>query len=347
MPQRAMIPIAGRSIALALAFSLVAASAAHSQPAAEFYKAKQLRLIVGHQVGNDYDVGARLLAKHLPKHIPGAPTIIVQNMVGAASVAAVNYVYGQAPKDGTVLGTFSRNIPSQKLMGQANIEADPRRFNWLGATSYPGRVCTVWHTAPVKTPDDLFTHELIVGGAGAGSAPSILPSVFNHVLGTKFRVVEGYKGTQDIVLAVERGEVQGVCASFGQFRSYDKLIADGKLRFLFQAEETPMPEIASVPSIYKYATRDEQRQFMRFVFSSTEFGRPYFLPPEVPADRVALMQAAVAAAVKDPELIAEAEKIRLDMSFRPPAALQELTAKLYATPPEVIEAVKKLVPNLQ
>jgi len=346
MPESIMMPIAGRAFALALAFAC-ASSAAQSQPAAEFYKGKQLRLITGHQVGNDYDIGARLLARHLPKHLPGQPTIIVQNMVSAASVAAVNYVYGQAPKDGTVLGTFSRNIPSQKLMGQANIEADPRRFNWLGATSYPGRVCTVWHTAPVKTPEDLFTHELIVGGAGAGSAPSILPSVFNHVLGTKFRVVEGYKGTQDVMLAMERSEVQGVCASFGQFRTYDKFLAEGKLSFLFQAEETPMPEIANVPSVYKYATRDDQRQFMRFVFSSTEFGRPYFLPPDVPADRVALMQEAFAATVKDPELIAEAEKIKLDMSFRGPAALQELTTKLYATPPEVIEAVKKLVPNLQ
>src|SRR5262249_29517401 len=161
-----MIPITRLTFALALTGTAI--SGAHSQPAADFYKGKQLRLIVGHQVGNDYDIGARLLAKYLPKHIPGQPTIIVQNMVAAASVAAVNYVYGQAPKDGTVLGSFSRNIPSQKLMGQANIEADPRRFNWLGATSYPGRVCTVWHTAPVKTPDDLFTHELIVGGAGAG-----------------------------------------------------------------------------------------------------------------------------------------------------------------------------------
>ncbi len=338
--------ITTRGLLVAITVTCVA-SAAQSQPAAEFYKGRQLRLITGHQVGNDYDVGARLLAKHLPKHLPGQPTIIVQNMVAAASVVAANYIYAQAPKDGSVIGTFSRNIPSQKLMGQANVEADPRRFNWLGATSYPGRICTVWHTAPVKTPEELFTRELIVGGAGAGSSTSILPTVFNHVLGTKFRVVEGYKGTQDIMIAVERGEVHGVCASFGQFRTYDKLIADGKLRILFQGEETPMPEIASVPSIYKYATRDDQRQFMRFVFSSSEFGRPYVLPPDVPADRVALMREAVAATVKDPALQAEAEKMKLDMSFRGPEALEQLVAKLYETPPDVIEAAKKLVPNMQ
>jgi tripartite-type tricarboxylate transporter receptor subunit TctC len=332
---------------VALALTCVA-SAAHSQPAADFYKGRQLRLITGHQVGNDYDVGARMLARYLPKHLPGQPTIIVQNMVAAASVAAVNYVYAQAPKDGSVIGTFSRNIPSQKLMGQANIEADPRRMNWLGATSFPARICTVWHTAPVKTTDDLFKHELIMGGAGAGSAPSILTSVFNHVLGTKFRVVEGYKGTQDIVLAVERGEVQGVCASLGQFRAYDKLIAEGKLKILFHAEEMDeVPGLVGVPSIYRQVTRDDQRQFMRFVFSSTEFGRPYILPPDVPKDRVDLMRAAFAATVKDPELLAEADRIKLDMSFREPQALERLVAKLYETPPDVIEAVKKLVPNLQ
>ncbi len=330
----------------ALVIACGVSSAARGQPAEEFYRGKTLRLITGHQVGNDYDVGARLLAKYLPKHIPGQPSIIVQNMVGAASVAATNYVYSVAPKDGTVIGTFSRNIPSQKLMGQANIEADPRRFNWLGATSFPGRICTAWHTSAVKTPEDLFTHELIVGGAGAGSSLSILATVFNHVLGTKFKLVEGYKGTQDALLAVERGELQGVCASYGQFRAVQRLFDEGKLRIIFRAEEAAMPEIPNVPSIYDYAKTEEQRQFMRFVFSSVEFGRPYVLPPEVPADRVALMRRAVAEAVKDPELLAEAAKMKLDMSFRTPEQIEKLLAKLYATPPDMIEAVRKLVPNI-
>jgi tripartite-type tricarboxylate transporter receptor subunit TctC len=322
-------------------------SFACAQGAQDFYKSRQMRLIVGHEVSNDYDIGARLLAKYLPKHIPGQPSIIVQNMVGGASIAAANYVYGQAPRDGSVIGTFSRNIPSQKLMGQANISADPRRFNWLGATSFPGRICTVWHTAPVKTVADLFTQELIVGGEGAGSSLSILPTVFNHVLGTKFRLVEGYKGTQDALLAVERGEVQGVCASYGQFRNYDRLFRDGKLRVLFRAEEAVMPEIPEAPSIYDRAKTEDQRQFMRFVFSSTEFGRPYVFPPEVPKDRVELMRRAVAETLQDPDLVAEAAKLKLDMTFRPPDGLERLVAKLYETPPDVVEAVKKLIPNLQ
>src|SRR5262245_56369211 len=181
-------------------------SAAHAQTPRDFYKNKQIRLIIGYPVGNDYDLAGRFLARYLAKHIPGEPTIIVQNMPPAASIAAANFLYAQAPRDGTVFGSFSRNMPSQALMGQANVEADPRRFNWLGATSLPARVCVRWVTAPIRSPADLFTQEFIVGGAGAGSSLNILPTVFNHVLGTKFRVIQGYKGTTDAILAMERGE---------------------------------------------------------------------------------------------------------------------------------------------
>jgi tripartite-type tricarboxylate transporter receptor subunit TctC len=320
---------------------------AAAQASPDFYKNKQIRMIIGHEVGNDYDLAGRVLARYLAKHIPGQPTIIVQNMPAAASIPAANFLYAQAPRDGTVFGSFSRNIPSQALMGQANLEADPRRFNWLGATSRPARVCVRWVTAPVKAPADLFTQEFIVGGAGAGSSLSILPTVFNHVLGTKFRLVVGYKGTSDVVLAIERGEVHGACASYGQFRTYDQLIRDGKLIFLVRAEEAPIPEIPDVPSIFDFAKTTEQRQFMRFIFSSTEFGRPYVFPPDVPQERVATMRKALTETLKDPALIAETARIKMDMTYRPPDDLERLVANLYETPPALIETVKKLVPILQ
>ncbi len=322
-------------------------SGSDAQPAADFYKNRQMRLIVGHAVGNDYDIGARLLAKYLQKHIPGQPTIIVQNMTAAQSVVAANYVYAQAPRDGSVIGTFSRNLPNQALMGQSNIEADLRRFNWLGATSLPGRVCAAWHTTPIKSVADLLKQELIVGSSGAGTSNSILPTVANHVLGTKFRIIEGYRGSQDVILAVERGEVQGVCATTGQFRGADRLFKEGKLRLLFRSEETPLPEFPDAPSIFEHVKSDDQRDFMRFVFASVEFGRPYVFPPDVPKDRVELMRGALAAAAQDPDLLAEAAKIRLDMSYRPPEGLEKLLGDLHATPPGVIAEVKKLIPNLQ
>jgi tripartite-type tricarboxylate transporter receptor subunit TctC len=332
------------AVAVALAWSI---QFARGQSEQDFYRNRQLRLIVGHAVGNDYDVGGRLLAKHLPKYIPGQPSIIVQNLPQAASIAAANYVYSQAPRDGTVIGTFSRNFPISAMLGSQNIEADPRRFQWLGATSFPGRLCAVWHTAPVKVPADFFTHELIVGGTGAGSSLAILPTVLNHVLGTKFRVVEGYRSTQEVILAAERGEVQGLCASLAQFRSYDRLLREGKLRVIWRAEEAAMPEIPDVVSVYDFAKTEQQRQFMRLVFSSVEFGRFYVFPPDVPKSRVETVRRAIAAATADPDLVAEAKRMNLDMSYRPPDHLEQLVANLYATPRDVVEEVKKLVPMIQ
>jgi tripartite-type tricarboxylate transporter receptor subunit TctC len=331
----------------ALSLALCVSTAALGESVQDFYKGKQIRLISGHPVGGDYDVGARFLAKHLQKHIPGQPAVIVQNMPQAASIVAANFIATLAPRDGTVIGSFSRNFASQALMGQPNIEADPRRFIWLGAYSLPSRVCVNWHTAPVKTPADLMTQELIIAGGGAGSSLSIVPTVLNHVLGTKFRVIEGYKGITDAALAIERGEVQGVCMSYAQFNNYQTLIRDGKLRILFHAEETPVPELPNVPSIYAQATTDAQRQLLRFVFSSVEFGRPYVFPPEVPQDRVDAMRKAFVAVAQDADMLAEAAKIKMDMTFHSPEHLQKLVESLYQTPPELIDTVKKLVPNLQ
>jgi tripartite-type tricarboxylate transporter receptor subunit TctC len=328
-----------------LALLLDVSLRASAQGTEDFYSGKQLRLIAGFQAGNDYDLGARLLAKYLPKYIPGQPTIIVQNMPQAASVAAANYLYAQAPRDGTVIGSFSRNIVNDALTGQPNLMVDPRRFIWLGATSRPARVCVRWFTAPVKSPADLFTTEFIVGAAGATSSLAILPTVLNRVLGTKFRIVEGYQGMGDAMLAIQRGETQGVCASYGQFRIADQLIRDGKLLFLLRAEETPIADIPNVPSIFDYAKTDEQRQLMRFVFSSTEFGRPYVFPPKVPKDLVATMRKAIADAAHDPQLIAEAASMKMDMAYTPPDHLQQLVAKLYETPPQLIATVKAILPN--
>jgi tripartite-type tricarboxylate transporter receptor subunit TctC len=327
----------------AIAVSLLAM--APSGHADDFYKGKQIRLIAGFPAGNDYDLGARLLIKYLPKYIPGQPTIIVQNMPQAASMVAANYLYVQAPRDGTAFGSFSRNIVNDALTGQANVVIDPRKVIWLGATSRPSRVCARWYTAPVKTPADLFTQEFIVGAAGATSSLAILPTVLNKVLGTKFRIVEGYQGMGDAMLAMQRGETQGMCASYAQFRIGDELARDGKITFLLRAEQAPLVELPDVPSIFDYAKTDEQRQLMRFVFSSTEFGRPYAFPPEVPQDRVDIMRKAIADAAHDPDLLAEAANIKMDMSYTPPERLAQLVTDLYKTPPQIIETVKALLPN--
>jgi tripartite-type tricarboxylate transporter receptor subunit TctC len=340
-----MIAIASRLTTAALLVCLP--HAGHAQKAEDFYKGRQLQLIVGYEAGNDYDIGARVLAKHLSKRLPGQPSIVVQNMPQAAALASANYMFVRAPKDGTVFGSISRNLPSQAAMGLPHIEADPRRFNWLGATSFPGRICVASNKAPVKTAVDIFTTELIIGSVGVGSSTSIVPTLLNKVLGTKFKLIEGYRGAQDIVLAIERGEVQGACASLGQFRSHERLFKEGKFIALFRAEEAAVPEFPDLPSIYDFAKTPEQRQLMQFVFSSTEFGRPYLFPPDVPKDRVEFMRKAIADTVNSPDLVAEAQRIKLDMTYRAPEHLERLVAQLYATPPDVIETIRKISPNLR
>ena len=333
-------------LAAALAATLGLASAASAQSAEEFYKGRQIQMVVGYEVGNDYDIGARLLARYLSKELPGNPTVVVQNMPQASGVVAANYMYLKAARDGSVIGGISRNLPSQAMMHLPNIEADPRKFIWLGATSFPGRVCVRSGDAPVKTAAEVFHSELLIGGAGAGSSTSIVPTVINRVLGTKFKLIEGYRGAGDILIAIDRGEVHGVCMSLGQFRTSQQKFKEGKLSYLLRAEESPLPGV-DAPSIYEFAKTPEQTQLMRFIFSSTEFGRPYLFPPGVPADRVAFMRSAIERAVKNPELLAETDKMKLDMTYRSPAHLEQVVAHLYETSPETIAKAKEISPNLK
>jgi tripartite-type tricarboxylate transporter receptor subunit TctC len=321
-------------------------SVALAQAAPDFYRNKQIRMIIGIPRGTITISPGAFLARYLGKHIPGEPTIVVQNMPAAASIAAANFLYAQAPRDGTVFGSFSRNVPSQALMGQMNVEADPRRFNWLGATSLPARVCVRWVTSPVKNPADLFTQEFIVGGAGAGSALSILPTVFNHVLGTRFRIIQGYKGTTDTVLAMERGEVQGACASYGQFRIYEQLIRDGKLVFLLRAEETPIPKFPTCPRSSTMPRLPSNASSCSSSFRARSLDGPTSCRPMY---RTSASRRCASVRRNPPGSGAPRrgypDEDGYDLS--PARSLEQLVASLYSTPPAMIETVKKLVPNLQ
>jgi tripartite-type tricarboxylate transporter receptor subunit TctC len=337
-------------VAYRLAAAAVLAAAlsggAQAQTAEAFYKGRQIQMVVGYEVGNDYDIGARLLARFLSKELPGNPTVVVQNMPQASGVVAANYMALKAARDGSVIGGISRNLPSQAMMKLPNIEADPRKFIWLGATSFPGRVCVSATDATVKTAADLFNADLLTGAAGAGSSTDIVPTVINRVIGTRFKMVQGYRGAGDILIAIERGEVHAVCMSLGQFRTSEQKFKEGTLHYLLRAEESPLPGI-DVPSVYEFAKTDEQRQLMRFIFSSTEFGRPYLFPAGVPGDRVDFMRKAIERAAKNPDLLAEAAKMKLDMVYREPGHLEEVVTQLYATPPALVEKAKEISPNLK
>jgi tripartite-type tricarboxylate transporter receptor subunit TctC len=324
-----------------------APSLGHGQSVADFYSGKQVKLILGTDPGGDYDQGGRLLARYLGRHIPGNPTVIVQNMPGAAGVVVANYLYNVAPKDGSVFGGFSRNIPSRAVRGIRNFKADLQRFGWVGGTSLQSRLCVALTSSPVKTIDDLFTTPLTVGTNGPGSVLQIIPNALNNIIGTKFNVIAGYKGIADVTIALRRGEVDGVChlADYFLEGSNRDLLTEGKIRILFTAEQAPLRGHPDIPSIFDRIKNDRDRQIVALLLSGTEFGRPYTFPPDVPADRLAAVRQAFADTVKDTEFLAAADKQKLDMTYIPPDAMEKQVEALYALPKDILDRADEVEAN--
>ena len=322
---------------------VVAVTVAKAQTVEEFYSRTTMRMIIGNPPGGDYDLGGRVMSRHMERYIPGNPTIIVQNMPGADGMTAANYLYSLAPRDGSVFGSFSRNLPGLAALAPEKIKIDFARFNWIGASSLPSRVCVSWGKSRVQKVRDLFTQELIVGASGAGSVPSIVPTALNRVLNTKFKIVEGYKGTNEILIAMERGEVDGLCTVLSFFETvHPHTLLQNKVNVLFNVEETTT-NIPGVPSIFDFVNTSEHKQLLNFIFSSTEFGRPFVAPPGTPVDRVAALQHAFMMALTDGKLLAEAGTLKLDMTYRSPDALKALVDELSKAPEEIRRKVKDLL----
>ena len=277
-------------IASTAAGALVAvllASAGHAQDVAGFYQNRQGRFIIHTTPGGAYDAWARLLSVYLTKYLPGHPTFVPQNMPGAGGLVAANYLYSVAPRDGSVIGMVGRNVPSDALMGGGSVTFDPRKFNWIGNPEMGTTVAVVTDTSPVKTAKEMFEREILVGGAGAGSAVSLMPTVIRNQLGMKFKLVEGYGSQSAVTLAMERGEVHGTFATLTAVQTtMGGGLDTGRLRILFNLERKPEPAL-NAPSIFDFARNEEDRQILGLLSVSSEVGRPLLAPPEVPKDRVA------------------------------------------------------------
>jgi tripartite-type tricarboxylate transporter receptor subunit TctC len=327
------------------ALVVAATTPAPADPVEDFYRGKQVRIVTGAVAGDGYDLWSRMLARHMGRHIPGRPSMIVQNMPGAGTVIAANHVFNVAPKDGTVIGSFSRSLPAQALLNRPNIKYDPRRFGWVGSPESINRVCAVGQKAKAQSIDDLFTHELVVGGIGPSQMPTYVPMMLNKMLGTKFRVVEGYGSTNGIILAIERGEVEGICMSSSTLLGPRvDLVEKGVLKILFNVEEKPMPVPPGVPTIFT-RFNDEQRQIVGLINAAIEFGRPFAAPPGVPLERLAALQAALKATVVDPEFVAEAKKLKFLITYTSPQDMQALAERMYATPKAIVDAAAALMPG--
>lgn len=331
----------GRGGLPALLFAVFAVPA-NADPVADFYKGKQLTLIVGSASGGDYDMWARMIGRYFVKHIPGNPDLIIQNMPGAGGIRATNFTYNVSPRDGTVVAMTSRNAPFKALSGDKMVRFDPTKMNWIGSPEITNRVCIVSDLAPVRHARDVFKNEIILAGSGQGSALSTIPPMLNRLLGTKLKLIEGYKSATDAKLAIDRGEVHGLCQSYTQVsRSYADELANGKIRVLFRMEEAPIPGV-DAPSIYEFTTDEKQRQVLSLFSVGVVLGRPMYAPPEVPVQRVAALRRAYGLTLNDPELRAEAKKQGLVVTLTSGEEIERIIANLMQTPAEIRELAGSL-----
>ncbi len=334
------------AIALAVAGLLALAGQGRAQTEiADFYRGKTITIFVGSSPGGGYDLYGRLISRFFSRHMPGNPSVSVQNMPGAASNVAAAHVYNVAPKDGTSLGAIFMGAVVDPLFGDLQRRThDTSKFQYIGNANVDAYVCLVRGDAPVKSFADAFDRELVVGGSADGASTRDFPSMLRNLLGAKFKIVAGYPGTREINLALEKGEIQGACGETWSSvaATYPAWFSAGLVKPLVQEANAGYPELdrLGVPLTKQFAKTDEQRQILELVYSQAAFGRPYVVAPEVPADRVAALRQAFMDTMTDPELVAEARRINVDIAPTRGEDLQTLIARLYATPKDIVERAR-------
>jgi hypothetical protein len=329
-----------RHIGATLTLALTAWSCALPAAAQDFYAGKQLTIIVGAGPGGGYDLQARVAARHLSRHIPGNPTVIVQNV--PSRIAAANMMFSTAMKDGTTIALLQRGILLAKLIYPSNVRFEIEKFHWLGSLNSEVAVTLAWHTAPHKTTKDLFDKELIVG-AITGVDPETTPRLYNSLIGTKFKVVTGYNSTAQIALAMERGEVQGIADwSWSSVKAVrPNWIADKLATVLIQGALKNEPELGSLPNALDFIKNDADRKVLELHFTQKTAARPLVAPPGVPEERVALLRKAFEELAQDKEFLAEMDKAKMEFGFVPGAEIDKIVAQVAATPPDVAQRYAK------
>ena len=328
------------AIAVAVAGGLIAPAQAD-----DFYKDRQMRLIIGTPPGGSYDLSGRLVGRHLAKHIVGAPQLVVQNMPGADSLNAANHVYTVAPQDGSVIVAVVQTMPQQQLFGDPNVKFEAAKFQWLGNPSSSVTVVMAWHTAPVKTIADAFQQSIIMGASGRVGNDATVPALLNNVLGTKFNIVAGYKGGNEIELALERGEVAGRAGQSwdGWKVTRSDWIKTGKLVPLLQIGIARAADLPNVPLASELAKSEEAKQIIGLFSSTIALGRPLLAGPGVPAERVAVLRQAFAATMKDDGFLAEAQKLNYQVAPLMGEELQTIVARMMASPSDIVAKARDAI----
>jgi tripartite-type tricarboxylate transporter receptor subunit TctC len=329
------------AIALALAV-LALPNGAPAETVADFYKGKTVNVLIGVGAGGEYDLQARLVARYLGKHIPGNPLVVAQNMTGAGGLKMANYLYDVAPKDGTYIGMIANSFPALQVVGLEGAQFDAGKFGWLGAMASTVETMAVWHTAGVHSIEDARKREIVAGASGKGAITYTLPAVMNEVLGTKFKIVTGYTGGNQINLAMERGEVQARNNTWSSWKATKPdWLRDKKLAIIAQAG--PRAADLDAPSLEEMAKNAEDRQLIELIVSGTQLGRPLATTPGVPEQRLKALRDAFAATMQDPEFLEEARKLNFEVDPVLGDALQKVVSRVLTTPRSVAERARPIL----
>jgi tripartite-type tricarboxylate transporter receptor subunit TctC len=327
------------TIATAALAASFAAQAARADSVADYYKGRTVTIDIGYSAGGGYDLYARTLARHLGDHIPGNPNVVPQNMPGAGSLKAVNYLANIAPKDGTVIATFARGMAMQPLFDKTGVEFDAQKLNWIGSITNEVSVCAFRSDAGVATWQDMMTKSYTVGGTGSGSDTDVFPDVLRNMFHMKMKLVTGYPGGSDVLLAMQRGEVNGRCGwSWSSVKSTSYALYQSKSIVIpVQLSLQKHPDLPDVPLIMDETTNPQERAALKLIFARQSVARPYAAPPGVPADRIAALRKAFDDTMKDKAFLDEAQKTDLEVQPVSGADVQALVADIYKSSPEVVK----------
>ncbi|MDB5509697.1 MAG: Tripartite-type tricarboxylate transporter, receptor component TctC [Hyphomicrobiales bacterium] len=332
--------------ALILGVAFAWTTQARAETVADFYKGKDVRMLISHPPGGGYDVYARFFARHLSKFLPGNPNVVPQNMPGAAGVVMANSMATQQPSDGTVIGLGPGSIGTADLFGASGARYDARKLSWIGSMNADVGVSLAWHTAPVKNADDLMKTELIVGGGGATDQSVLYPTALNRILGTKFKLIPGYGGSAATSLAMERGETFGIGGmNFSSvLANKPDWLRDKKINILVQLALERHPDLPNVPTVVELAKTDEQRDVLQLIFAQSSMGRAIFGPPGIPDDRLKALRGAFDAMMADKDVQAEADKLKIELNQPMPGEkMAQLVNRLYNVKPDVLKKAREAI----
>ncbi len=325
--------------------ALVASAPARAQDVADFYAGKQVSLYIGYSAGGGYDTYARVLARHIGKHIPGNPTVVPQNMPGAGSLTLANFLYNIAPKDGSAFGTIGRGIAMEPLLGGAGTRFEATNYGWIGSLNSEVSICASWYTSSVKSIDDIRSQELIVGGTGSGADTDTFPTVLRRLLGLNVRLISGYPGGNDVLLAMERGEVDGRCGwSWTTVVSTrPDWLSENRINVFLQLALEKHPDLPDVPLVMDLARNEDERMAMELIFARQVMGRPYLAPPGTPPERLEALRRAFDATTTDPEFLADAARIDLELNPVSGEDIEALLARIYAASDTAVQLASEAI----